>query len=56
MVILKVESKGYTYAVVMWSLHTINALIRAVEKKCFAKIDFREAPVFNGSNQRINHI
>ena len=56
MVILKVESEGYTYAVVMWSLHTINALIRAVEIECFAKTDFGETLHLNGSNQRIDHI
>ena len=56
MVILKVESEGYTYAVVMWSLHTINALIRAVEIECFAKIDFGETLNLNGSNQRIRHL
>ena len=56
MVILKVESKGYKHAVAMWSLHSINTLIRAVEKECFAKIDFGETLHLNGSNQRIDHI
>ena len=55
MVILKAESKCYKHMLSLLSLHAINALIRAVENVCFAKIDFGEIHIFNGFNQRINH-
>ena len=56
MAFLKAESKIYQHVQALVSLHVINTLNRAVEKRCFAKISFGETIYLNGYNQHIDHV